>query len=255
MRARLVCKTRPGTSIDRTFEDRLDIVRGGDGRNSPNVLALDNELISSAHATIEWDSGARAFVLIDKDSSNGTALDDVPVRGSRVLDGVHVISLAGEYDFVFAPVDATARAPVPVPAADAEAAATRAAPRTELRPPPGPFVVPPSAANATIRPPDLRPIVPPGNGLRIEIRLAGRPTLHALVAVSYRIGRLPDNEIVIDHPTVSKRHAQLDVESDRVVLRHLSQNSQTFVDGVAVQEAALRRGTQVFFGEVEAVLM
>lgn len=276
MRARLICKTRAGTDIDCPFEDRLTIGRGSQSGRSAGMLALDNDMISAKHASIEWDPGLESFVLEDH-SANGTLLDGEPVHTRERLASIHVISLAGEYDFIFVTGPAAAAPPaVFVPPVQ------RASETVRQAPPPG-FVPPVQRASETVRqapppelvPPVLRPsetvrqapppeLVPPRPSIptptiarpfRMEIRVAGADVqTHELQPGSYRVGRLQDNDIVIAHPTVSKQHAVIIVEPQRVVVRNLSQNSRTFYRGEPIQEVQLSRGTRLFFGEAEALL-
>lgn|GEM_PF-1902388 len=66
-----------------------------------------------------------------------------------------------------------------------------------------------------------------GPGLRLEVYLTPGQT--------YRVGRAPDNQIVIPDPTVSRHHATLQALTDRVVLRDLDSKNGTFVNGRRIQ--------------------
>jgi pSer/pThr/pTyr-binding forkhead associated (FHA) protein len=71
-----------------------------------------------------------------------------------------------------------------------------------------------------------------------------------------RIGRAPDNDLVIDDPTVSSAHAELRDEGGRWVVSDLGSTNGTYVNysgadaerRVAVN--ALKGGSTVRFGEV-----
>ena len=54
-----------------------------------------------------------------------------------------------------------------------------------------------------------------------------------------RIGRSADNDIVIDNPTVSRKHATLDITDGRIVVTDLGSKSGTYL---AVDDA-LKRAT------------
>lgn len=54
-----------------------------------------------------------------------------------------------------------------------------------------------------------------------------------------RIGRDPDCDLVIAHPSVSRQHAELYLEGDRWHLRDLGSKNGSFVDGVAVSDHPL----------------
>jgi pSer/pThr/pTyr-binding forkhead associated (FHA) protein len=53
---------------------------------------------------------------------------------------------------------------------------------------------------------------------------------------SITIGRAPDNMIVIDDPSVSNRHAQLDLTGKTYCLKDLDSTNGTKVNGVPVTE-------------------
>ncbi len=292
MRARLFCKVGAMASIDVPIHEVLTIGRSSGRHSTPELLALDSEQISARHACITWDAIHECYILEDLGSTNGTELDGMPVRGKVRLEGLHVISFAGEFDFVFSvgsPASMMAEAPSePAPVAVAGIAAvsrpTVIGPVTPFVPPrpaaggetvrqapAAPFIPPrPAAGGETVRQAPATPFVPPRPAsvephpepavaaaprLQLEVRAAGAaPRVHELKLGANRVGRLADNDIVIPHPTVSKQHAILIVDARGVLLQSISQNSRTFVGGAAIQQVELQRGAQIFFGEVETVL-
>jgi len=54
-----------------------------------------------------------------------------------------------------------------------------------------------------------------------------------------RVGRDPDCDLVIDHPSVSRRHAELYRDGGRWHLRDLGSKNGSFVDGIAVSDHPL----------------
>src|SRR6202171_3434221 len=66
------------------------------------------------------------------------------------------------------------------------------------------------------------------------------------------IGRAPDNMIVIDDPSVSNRHAQLELSGETYRLKDLDSTNGTKVNGVPVTETALRFEDRIRFGAIEA---
>ncbi len=64
-----------------------------------------------------------------------------------------------------------------------------------------------------------------------------------------RIGRLPDNTVVIDNEAVSGHHARVVREGDQFVLEDLKSTNGTFVNGERITRHALRHGDAVLIGK------
>jgi hypothetical protein len=64
------------------------------------------------------------------------------------------------------------------------------------------------------------------------------------------IGRAPDNNVVIDDPTVSNHHARLSWSGAALVVEDLSSANGTYVDGQRVKVAKTRPGADVRIGQV-----
>ena len=75
---------------------------------------------------------------------------------------------------------------------------------------------------------------------------------HELTDELVTLGRSPDNLIHLDDPSVSGRHAQLQVVDEDVQLTDLGSTNGTTVNGAPVTTATLRAGDRVRFGKVEA---
>ncbi len=65
-----------------------------------------------------------------------------------------------------------------------------------------------------------------------------------------RAGKAAENQIVLDHPTVSRAHFAIVHEGDRWLLRDLGSTNGTFLDGSQVREAYLRAGALIEAGDV-----
>lgn len=77
---------------------------------------------------------------------------------------------------------------------------------------------------------------------------------HDLLDPVVTLGRLDENALHIDDPSVSSRHAQLTVqESGNYLLRDLNSTNGTRVNGERITEVTLRPGDRVRFGKIEAV--
>ncbi len=61
------------------------------------------------------------------------------------------------------------------------------------------------------------------------------------------VGRAREAAIRVDDPTFAERHAQLELQGDRVLLRDLGSAEGSLVNGVAVRDALLVAGDQLVF--------
>src|SRR5437667_12064292 len=68
---------------------------------------------------------------------------------------------------------------------------------------------------------------------------------------SITIGRAPDNMIVIDDPSVSNRHAQLELSGETYRLKDLDSTNGTKVNGAPITETTLRFEDRIRFGAIE----
>ena len=66
------------------------------------------------------------------------------------------------------------------------------------------------------------------------------------------IGRGPDNTIVINNPSVSARHAQLQLAGETYRLKDLGSTNGTNVNGKPVTETVLSFDDRIRFGAIEA---
>jgi hypothetical protein len=84
-------------------------------------------------------------------------------------------------------------------------------------------------------------------------------TLPPMAEEELTVGRLPDCDLVIDHKSVSKRHAALkwdekwDEKARRCSVKDLGSTNGTFLNSslLVKKEAALRDGDIISFGEVQ----
>ena len=77
-------------------------------------------------------------------------------------------------------------------------------------------------------------------------------TTHELVDDLVTIGRGPDNAIVINNPSVSARHAQLQLAGETYRLKDLGSTNGTRVNGKPVTETLLSFDDRIRFGATEA---
>src|SRR5437763_673288 len=69
-----------------------------------------------------------------------------------------------------------------------------------------------------------------------------------------RVGRHPDNDFRIEHPTISSVHCEIVLHADGVFLRDLESTNGTFVDGEKIREMPLAPGQTVRLGDVELLV-
>lgn len=86
-----------------------------------------------------------------------------------------------------------------------------------------------------------------------ELQVSTLPPMSDAETLS--VGRLPDCDLVIDHKSVSKRHADLrwDAKQRKCFVKDLGSTNGTFLNSSLLvrKEAALRDGDIVSFGEVQ----
>ncbi len=75
-------------------------------------------------------------------------------------------------------------------------------------------------------------------------------TVFPLSGEELRIGKAPENDVVIDHPTVSRNHLVVRRLGDRFLVQDLDSTNGTFLDGAQVREAYLRPGALLEVGDV-----
>ena len=90
----------------------------------------------------------------------------------------------------------------------------------------------------------------------IRFKLNGGATTpaRALKPGVNRLGRGEDNDIKIDHTSVSWHHCQLELGDEALVVRDVQSRNGTFINDLPVTEAALREGQVLRIGDVEAMV-
>lgn len=101
-----------------------------------------------------------------------------------------------------------------------------------------------SDRSATI---DLAPVLdqPPA-----MVLVVGSRRLELLARPTHRLGRALDNDVVLDDPSVSRRHALLSRRAGSWLIEDQGSSHGSFVNGKRVQAALLRPGDQLQLGGV-----
>ncbi len=97
--------------------------------------------------------------------------------------------------------------------------------------------------------PDFGTVVAPSASL-VRQEPDGRPGPAYHLGMLVTIGRTPDNEIAIELPEVSRRHARLTFSEGGYVLQDLNSNNGTYLNGERTVEARLQDGDQIQIGPV-----
>ena len=71
------------------------------------------------------------------------------------------------------------------------------------------------------------------------------------IGQSLRIGKAPDNDVVLDHPTVSRNHLNVRRQGDHFLVQDLGSTNGTFIDGAQIKEGFLRAGALLEVGDVQ----
>ena len=75
--------------------------------------------------------------------------------------------------------------------------------------------------------------------------------LHTISSASFRIGRLPDNDLVIRDPSVSRHHAEIRRRRNgSFEVFDLDSMNGVFVNGNRIRESALNQGDNLDVGDV-----
>jgi len=90
---------------------------------------------------------------------------------------------------------------------------------------------------------------------RLLIKTAGleNRTLELRLGIN-RIGRDPNCDFPLVHPTISSIHCEIEVSADGVRLRDCGSTNGTFINNEPVKEIWLRRGQELRLGDVELTI-
>ncbi len=68
---------------------------------------------------------------------------------------------------------------------------------------------------------------------------------------SLKIGKASENDIVLDHPTVSRNHAVLSRQGDQFLVQDQGSTNGTFIEGAQIREGYLKPGAMLEIGDVQ----
>src|SRR4030095_10574461 len=86
----------------------------------------------------------------------------------------------------------------------------------------------------------------------LTVQNGTHPVMYELVSDIFMIGRAPVNDIVIDNPVVSARHAMLLKVGDSYWLKDLDSTNGTHINGLLFTYGELKDGDKIRFGSAVA---
>jgi pSer/pThr/pTyr-binding forkhead associated (FHA) protein len=189
------------------------------GRDADRQLILPSASVSRRHARLYLDGGMQ-LCIVDEGSANGVIVDGVRITAPTYVNAATRIDLA-EFRIAVEPLGGAA-----MPGA------------RQPRPTPVPGTVP-SGGPAL---PAMRLVAEGGP-------YDGR--VYDLAAQELAVGRAVDNDIVLDDPSLSRKHAKLRrATADELEVEDLGSSNGTYVNGRKVGRGAVRPGDVLRFGEL-----
>jgi ABC-type multidrug transport system ATPase subunit/pSer/pThr/pTyr-binding forkhead associated (FHA) protein len=207
------------------------------GRDAARAsLVITHAAVSGQHATVMLDRMA----VVDHGSTSGTW-----VGGHKALPNQPT------------PIDPhgiVAFGPVPVPVS---ALAQLAQVPLPVATPAPAMMVPVGGPPAMAGPAAPAPHGPGGDAPRKHRTVIGELSLEQLATSVISIGRTPDNQIVVNHPQVSSKHAQIVKSGDQLFLEDRGSANGTFVRGQRLasgQKVPVASGEKVFIGPMPLLI-
>lgn len=245
------------------------------GRKEGNTIRLTERNVSRKHARIVKANGSIA--VEDLNSYNGVRVNGSRIQGrvginvsDRIQIGDYLIELKAEGAAVPAdafgdetqPVEtmaaqaaaatqaATTRVsapvgmPIPVLAGDDDATTKMATPVTAMLPAAGVTTAPDVAPT----PPIQQDMTPPAKLVILSTGLAGQE--YDLTQLAMVIGRTEDNDVVVNHRSISRHHAKVVNENGRYAIVDMQSSNGVRVNGEEYSKVELRRGDVIDLGHV-----
>ncbi|MGW4631694.1 FHA domain-containing protein [Nocardia sp. NPDC004415] len=260
---------------ERVFEASQQITMG----RAPEVtLFVDSPLVSRVHATLRFQNGA--WVLADNGSTNGVFVDARRLSQPVSIDRPTQVRLGDAISgpllhLVPAALGSRHAATVLAPPSQPQSAPQQQQPR----PPQRPQFPPPSRPNPQAQRPQQPPQYVPTSQLPSQpkapqdnINMTRRADSSMLPPVrkaastepvargdripagGLSIGRTSDNQIVVNDPLASRRHARLVSSAEGLTIEDLGSANGTFVNGHRQQRTVLRERDIVTIGNIDFVV-
>ncbi|MEO6951438.1 MAG: FHA domain-containing protein [Polyangia bacterium] len=192
---------------------RLEIATGEltIGRDQDRQIQLPSASVSRRHARLMVSGGQ--LLIVDEGSANGVSVNGTRVTSAMPVDGLSRIEIS-EFRIVVEPHGAPMMGDPPTPA------------------------VSPMATSLVTE--SIRLVAQGGPFDGRVFPVIGECT----------VGRATENQIVLDDPSLSRKHAQLRGQGRRLDVADLGSSNGTFVNGRKVGRATATPGDTVRFGEL-----
>ncbi|HEX2573431.1 MAG TPA: FHA domain-containing protein [Polyangia bacterium] len=206
---------------------RLEVERGEltIGRDADRQLVLPSPAVSRKHARLVLD-GPQPYIL-DEGSANGVRINGVRISGPTALVPGAQVEVA---DFRLDISQPQAAAPSPLPGMAGGAV-------------PGGAALPLASPSGALDPADVVRLL--GQGGAFDGRVFDIP------AGDVGLGRALENGLVLDDPSLSRRHARLRlIGGGRLEVEDLGSSNGTYVNGRKIGRATVGPGDTLRFGDV-----
>ena len=227
------------------------------GRNDANIVRLEEKDVSRQHGRLVRESGH--YYIEDLNSFTGIRVNGEKIIGKRLLHDGDLIQIS-EYDLILqeGPEE---RPPLPF----AGIAETPILPQEAVAPPPPPANADADAQarrmaeTATIRLSDLRteqvevPLqeVPEGQRAKL-VGISGKHRGEELLLdrSPIRLGRSEENDLRIEHPSISRKHLRLHLDNGTWKVMDAESRNGVRVNGEPYAQIGLRHGDVVEVGHL-----
>jgi pSer/pThr/pTyr-binding forkhead associated (FHA) protein len=274
MKAKLFCKTGELKGASYVIVDKAVI-----GKDPACTISLRPTTLSRRHAKIFFNADQGCYEIQDLESRNGTRVDGIPVIGTERLRNLHIITLADKFDFIFQVIDEKSEGlklpPLKPKSQNVISEKTPMLEQTWALPStkkktlaedktiaavafvPLPKIPQTIEDEKTISVPAFVPIPTILKAMPTKIFLLERQGALALTLKEGEnsIGREKGCDILIDHNSLSRRHAIVKVTNGTVTVRDCGSKNNTSVNGnVISDEVTIVSGSAVAFGFVTTIL-
>lgn len=194
------------------------------GRALTNDIVLPDPRVSREHARLECSP--EGCTLVDLGSANKTYLNGQPVVRARLKfgDEIHM----GEATLRFDPPSTT-------------------------REPDISLIDSPAALDATLADLSLDMEINDTQTPRLAVHMPNATWEVPFTGEILTIGRIPGNDVLIEHPKVSRRHGRIERRGSSFVYRDLESTNGTWRKGQRIDTFSLQDGDMLQIGEAQVV--